>query len=134
MIKYNKLSNLGGVILDLQESGQMYLETILILSKKINHVRSLDVAEYMNFSKPSVSRAVGLLKNGGFITSDKDGYLYLTEIGKEIAEQIFERHNILTDYLVSIGVSRETASQDACKMEHHISQETFEAIKNQIKK
>ncbi|MBR6509238.1 MAG: metal-dependent transcriptional regulator [Clostridia bacterium] len=120
--------------MDLQESGQMYLETILILSRKTNNVRSLDVAEYMNFSKPSVSRAVGLLKNGGFITSDKDGFLYLTEIGKEVAEQIFERHNILTDYLVSIGVNREIASQDACKMEHHISQETFEAIKKQINK
>ena len=119
--------------MDLQESGQMYLETILVLSKKSGNVRSLDVAEYMGFSKPSVSRAVGLLKSGGFITVDNDGFLHLTAIGEKIAVNIYERHNILTVYLESIGVDRETASQDACKMEHHISQTTFEAIKRQIK-
>lgn len=118
----------------LQESGQMYLETILVLSKEIGTVRSLDVAEYMGFSKPSVSRAVGLLKKGGFITVDKDGFLHLTPIGEEMAQEILERHNILTKYLVSIGVDEETASQDACKMEHHISQTTFNAIKAQLLK
>ncbi len=118
----------------LQESGQMYLESILVLSKKIGNVRSLDVAEYMGFSKPSVSRAVGLLKKGEFITVDKEGYLHLTPIGKEVAMDIYERHNILTDFLVNIGVDRETASQDACKMEHDISPKTFEAFKKQLNK
>ncbi len=118
----------------LQESGQMYLESILVLSKKIGNVRSLDVAEYMGFSKPSVSRAVGLLKKGEFITVDKEGFLHLTPAGFEVAMDIYERHNILTDFLVSIGVDRETASQDACKMEHDISSATFEAFKNQLNK
>lgn len=120
--------------MQLQESGQMYLETILILSKQKGHVRSLDVAEYMGFSKPSVSRAVGLLIKGGFLAMDKDGFLSLTASGKVAAETIYERHTILTDYLISIGVDIETASKDACKMEHHISQATFEAIKHQLKK
>lgn len=118
----------------LQESGQMYLESILVLSKKIGNVRSLDVAEYMGFSKPSVSRAVGLLKKGEFITVDKDGFLHLTPIGEEVAKDIYERHNILTEFLVKIGVDRETAAQDACKMEHDISQATIEAFKNQLLK
>ena len=118
--------------MNLHESGQMYLETILVLSNKIVHVRSLDVAEYMGFSKPSVSRAVGLLKNGGFLTVDEKGYLYLTDVGKELAKKIYERHNILTAYLQSIGVDADTAAQDACKMEHYISQETFEAMKRQL--
>ena len=108
----------------------MYLETILVLSKKLGKVRSLDVAEYMGFSKPSVSRAVGLLKNGLYITVDKDGFLELTSAGLELAEKIYERHNLLTEFLCSLGVDRETASHDACKMEHHISDETFNAIKN----
>ena len=113
----------------LQESGEMYLETIYILSKKNSHVRSIDVVEYMNFSKPSVSRAIGLLKNGGYVTVDRDGYLSLTDVGIEIAKKIYERHNILTSYLISLGVSEETASADACKIEHVISDESFEAIK-----
>lgn len=116
----------------LQESGEMYLETIFVLSKKIGQVRSLDVAEHMGFSKPSVSRAVGLLKKGEYITVDKDGFLSLTPIGQEIAENIYERHTILTQYLVNLGVNPDTASQDACKMEHVLSSETFEAIKKQI--
>lgn len=116
----------------MQESGEMYLETIYLLSKKTNNVRSLDVAEHMGFSKPSVSRAVGLLKKGEYITVDNDGFLKLTPEGLEIAEKIYERHTILTKYLVSIGVSPEVASKDACKMEHVISAETFEAIKNKI--
>jgi len=119
-------------VLNLQESGEMYLETIFVLSKKIGNVRSLDVAEYMNFSKPSVSRAVGLLKKGEFLTTTKEGFLLLTPIGLEIAQKIYERHTIITDYLVKIGVDRDTALQDACKMEHHISEETFNAFKKQL--
>ena len=89
----------------------------------------MDVAEYMGFSKPSVSSAVGLLKNGGFLTADKDGFLELTNLGKEFAQKIYDRHTIITKYLISIGVDEKTASQDACKMEHHISEETFNAMK-----
>lgn len=117
----------------LQESGEMYLETILVLSKN-GLVRSLDVAEYMGFSKPSVSRAVGLLKNGGYITVDKNGHIFLTDIGREMAEKIYERHNILTAFLVSIGVDADTASEDACKIEHNISDKSLEAIKKHIGK
>ncbi len=113
----------------LQESGEMYLETILILSEKNKLVRSIDVCEYMGFSKPSVSRAIGLLRTGGYVNMDKDGYLTLTEAGKEVAHKMYERHKLLTDLLVSIGVSREVASDDACRMEHHISDESFAAIK-----
>lgn len=118
----------------LQESGEMYLETVYLLHKKTGNVRSLDVAEYMGFSKPSVSRAVGLLKKGDFLTVDKDGFLHLTPAGEEVAMKIYERHIILTDYLISIGVDPETASKDACKMEHHISEVTFEALKRLAKK
>ncbi len=113
----------------LQESGEMYLETILILSRKKSDVRSIDVGEYMGFSKPSVSRAVGLLKEGGYITVDKDGFLTLTDAGREIAEKIYERHTMLTEFLERIGVSPETAAHDACKIEHVISDESFEAMK-----
>ena len=118
--------------MNLQESGQMYLETILILSKKIGRVRSIDVVEYMGFSKPSVSRAVRTLKNGGYITIDDDGYLYLTDDGRTLAENIYERHNILTELLVSLGVDSVIASEDACKIEHCISPESFEALKNRL--
>jgi Mn-dependent DtxR family transcriptional regulator len=113
----------------LQESGQMYLETILVLTNKNGTVRSLDVAEYMGFSKPSVSRAVSLLKNGGYITVSVEGYLILTDIGRELAEKIYDRHKQLTDFLVSLGVDPEIASKDACKMEHSISDESLAAIK-----
>lgn len=115
--------------MNLQESGEMYLETILILSKKMSNVRAIDVGEYMGYSKPSVSRALGLLKEGGYVTSDKDGYLALTEIGTETAEKILERHKTITEYLVKLGVSPDTASNDACKIEHVISDESLEAIK-----
>lgn len=114
--------------MQLQESGEMYLETILILSQQSLAVRSIDVAEYMGFSKPSVSRAIGLLKTGGYLTVDKKGFLLLTESGKEVASTIYERHKVLTDYLVNIGVDAAVASKDACKMEHVISAETFEAL------
>ncbi len=113
----------------LQESGEMYLETIFLLTKKNKNVRSIDIAEEMGFSKPSVSRAVGLLKGGGYITVDKDGYLSLTEVGFEVAEKMYERHKLLSDLFVSLGVDEETASDDACKIEHHISDTTFFAIK-----
>ena len=116
----------------LQESGEMYLETIYVLSKKGGSVRSLDVAEYMGFSKPSVSRAVGLLKSGDYITMDKDGSLSLTESGFEVAHKIYERHTLLTDFLTRIGVSAETAANDACRIEHDISDETFLAIKRHV--
>ncbi len=118
----------------IQESGEMYLETILILSKQQQHVRSIDVGEYMGFSKPSVSRAVGLLKTGGYISVDDDGYLTLTELGLELATKIYERHNILTSFLTSIGVDKDTAAQDACRIEHVLSDESLEAIKKYISK
>ena len=113
----------------LQESGEMYLETILILSQKKPSVRSVDVGEYMGFSKPSVSRAVGLLRQGGFLVMRPDGELILTDLGREVAEKIYERHTVLTEMLVRLGVSRQTAAEDACKMEHDLSDETFDAIK-----
>lgn len=113
----------------LQESGEMYLETILILSKKSQNVRSVDVGEYMGYSKPSVSRAVGLLKSGGFLTVSGDGSLVLTDIGREVAENIYEKHTTLTKLLISLGVDETTAAEDACKIEHVISDTSFEAIK-----
>ena len=118
----------------IQESGEMYLETILVLTKKNQFVRAIDVGEYMGYSKPSVSRAIGLLKNGGYVTSDREGHLSLTEEGRELAEKIYARHNILSRFLESIGVSKETASEDACKMEHVISDESIEAIEKFINK
>lgn len=116
----------------IQESGEMYLETILILSEKLDYVRAIDVGEYMGYSKPSVSRAVGLLKNGGFISVDGNGHITLTELGKQHASKIYERHTILTDVLAKIGVDRETAAADACRIEHVISDEAFGAIKKFI--
>lgn len=114
----------------LQESGEMYLETILILSQKMNAVRAIDVGEYMGFSKPSVSRALGLLKGGGYVQADEHGHLTLTRLGREVAERMYERHRILTECLVKLGVNEETATADACKIEHDISEESFDAIKN----
>ena len=113
----------------LQESGEMYLETIYILSKTLPFVRSVDVSEHLGYSKPSVSRAVGLLKNGGFINVGENGELILTDLGREIADNMFDRHTILSKCLTSLGVSAETAAEDACKIEHVISEESFEAIK-----
>ena len=117
----------------LQESGEMYLETIYILSMRSGAVRSLDVAEYMNFSKPSVSRAVALLKGVGYITVDADGFIVLTNAGRAVAEKIYERHTLLSSFLVRLGVDEKTAAEDACKMEHVISDESFAAIKNHVK-
>lgn len=113
----------------LQESGEMYLETIYVLSKKSKDVHSVDVGEYMGYSKPSVSRAIGLLKEGGFVLMGKDGALTLTDEGLAVAKKIYERHTLLTAFLVRLGVEEETASEDACKMEHDISDTTFKAIK-----
>ena len=117
----------------LQESGEMYLETIYILSQKNKCVRSVDVGEYMGFSKPSVSRAMGLLKSGGYVICDEQGFLHLTESGKETASKIYERHTTLTDFLIKLGVNEKTAAQDACKIEHDISDETFNALKRHAK-
>ena len=113
----------------LQESGEMYLETILVLTRERANVRSIDVVEYMGFSKPSVSRAIGLLKSGGYVTVDGDGYLSLTDAGLDVATKIYERHNAITKLLISLGVDEEVASADACKMEHNISDESLDAIK-----
>ena len=117
----------------LQESGEMYLETIYILSKKSNNVHSIDVGEYMGYSKPSVSRAVGILKKGGFLNMEADGTLSLTEAGLEVAERIYERHTLLTKVLTLLGVDSDTAVCDACKIEHDISDESFFAIKRYMK-
>ena len=118
----------------IQESGEMYLETILILSQKSPYVRSIDVGEYMGFSKPSVSHAMGLLRGGGYVNMDANGYLTLTEAGAELAGKIYERHRILTKILVLLGVNEETAAEDACKMEHDISDESFAALKQHVEK
>ena len=117
----------------LKESGEMYLETILILSKSESPVRSVDIGEYMGFSKPSVSRAVGLLKTEGYVSVDKNGYISLTEKGLDIALKIYSRHTLITDMLVNIGVPQDIAAADACKIEHDISDQTFEAIKSYLK-
>lgn len=115
--------------MSVHESGEMYLEAILVLSKQNGYVRSIDVSEYLGYSKPSVSRAMGILRNGGYITVDKDGAITLTESGSEIAEKIYERHTVLSKLLMRLGVSEETAVADACKLEHAISDESFQAIK-----
>ncbi|MBR4461457.1 MAG: metal-dependent transcriptional regulator [Erysipelotrichaceae bacterium] len=113
----------------IQESAEMYLETILVLSKKIENVRSIDICKQMNYSKPSISRAMKNLKNEDYINIDENGYIELTEKGLKIASKIYERHKILTDYFIGLGVSEKTAEDDACKIEHVISDETFNIIK-----
>ena len=119
--------------MSLHESAEMYLETIYSLSKVNSTVRSIDVAEALGYSRPSVSRAVGLLKNDGYLTMDKDGFLTLTEKGTEAAEKIYERHTILTAALIALGVDKETAAEDACKIEHDISDRSFDVIKKHMK-
>ncbi len=116
----------------LQESGEMYLESIYVLLKENEHVRSIDLAEHMGFSKPSVSRAVGILKSGGFLSVDENGHLILTDIGLTAAKKIYERHKIITDLLIRLGVDSETAAADACKIEHVISDASFEAVKRHM--
>jgi Mn-dependent DtxR family transcriptional regulator len=116
----------------LQESGEMYLESIYVLSKELKAVRSIDISEYMGYSKPSVSRAVSLLKNGGYIVMDEENFISLTETGLEIAEKIYNRHTLLTKLLVRLGVPEKIAAEDACKMEHTISDESFDAIRRHV--
>lgn len=118
----------------IQESGEMYLETILILSQRRGSVRSVDISEEMGYSKPSVSRAMGLLRNGGYILVEKDGGILLTEQGRALAEKIYERHQILTLALKALGVDEKTAAEDACKIEHVISDESFRAIKEHLQR
>ena len=118
----------------IQESGEMYLETILRLSQTSGHVRAIDVGEEMGYSKPSVSRAMSILKQGGYIVIEADGSIILTDAGREIAEKIYARHTLITNFLISIGVDKETATEDACKMEHGISDASFEAIQKLVKK
>ncbi len=118
--------------MNLQESGEMYLESIFVLSRSMEHVRAIDICEYLGYSKPSVSRALGLLRDGGYVVADKNGYLTLTAAGREVAEKIYERHTSLCKFLELIGVSHDTASADACKIEHVISDESFEALKKYV--
>lgn len=113
----------------IQESGEMYLETIHVLSQKKGAVRSIDICEYMGYSKPSVSRAMGILKNAGYIEVDAHGYITLTAEGLSLAEKMYSRHTLLTNLLVKLGVDPDVAAEDACKIEHHISEESFDAIK-----
>ena len=127
------IASKGVPVMQLYESGEMYLETIYILSRQSSAVRSIDVGEYMGFSKPSVSRAVGLLREAGLITMDKSGYLRLTATGEEKAKRIYERHTVLTEMFIRLGVDAKTASDDACRIEHYISDKTFDAIKAHMK-
>lgn len=120
--------------MQLQESGEMYLETILVLSKKHNMVRSVDIAQELNISKPAVSRFLPKLKDEHYVIVDADGYIALTEKGRMIAEKIYERHTVITQALVFLGVDKEIAAIDACKIEHDISDETFEMIKKHMHK
>ena len=118
----------------IQESAENYLEAIHVLMQKNGQVRSIDVAHYTGFSKPSISRAVGLLRDNGYVSIDQNGLLSLTEAGLKIAETIYERHTVLTDLLTKLGVSPETAAEDACRIEHVISAETFEKLKEHVRK
>ena len=119
--------------MSIHESAEMYLETIYTLSQSSTAVRSIDVAEALGYSRPSVSRAVGLLKNDGHLRMEKDGFLTLTESGLQIAKQIYERHTVLTAALLALGVDKEAAAEDACKIEHVISDKSFDAIKAHMK-
>ena len=116
----------------LHESAEMYLETIYVLTRQSANVRSIDIAEHMSYSKPSISRAVGLLKQGGYVVVDPDGFITLTDEGLAVAKQIFERHTVVSQLLIRLGVSEQTAAEDACKIEHVISDETFLAVKKYL--
>ena len=118
----------------LQESGEMYLETIYMLSQESTSVRAIDIGEQLGYSKPSVSRALGILKDEGLIKKDSDGYIKLTEAGEILAKRIYERHTVLSDLFMGLGVDEKTATDDACRIEHYISDTTFEAIKKHIEK
>ncbi|MCD8050487.1 MAG: metal-dependent transcriptional regulator [Clostridiales bacterium] len=119
--------------MQIHESAENYLETILMIQKEKGYVRSIDVAHHLNFSKPSVSRAMTLLKTNGYITMDPDGHLHLTETGQEIAERIYERHCLLSQWLTELGVDPQIAAEDACRIEHDISEVTFEKLKEHIR-
>ena len=114
----------------IQESGEMYLEAIYVLSKKLGNVRAIDISQHLGYSKPSVSRAVGILKSGGYITVDESSHIHLTEEGTAVANKIYERHDVLSKMLISLGVPEEIATEDACRLEHAISDESFAAIKS----
>ena len=118
----------------LQESGEMYLETIYVLSQRSDTVRGIDIGEEMGYSKPSVSRALGLLKDEGLIRKNDDGYIKLTKAGEILAKQIYERHTVLTKLFIDLGVDEKTATEDACRIEHYISDTTFDAIKKHLQK
>ena len=120
--------------MELHESGQMYLEAIYVLSQEKDKVRSIDVGAYLGYTKPSVSRAIGILKSGEYISVDDEGYISLTDAGKAIAEQLYERHTVLTKLLMTLGIEEETAVEDACRIEHVISDESFDAIKKYFEK
>ncbi len=120
--------------MSIRESGEMYLESIYVLLNKSNRVRSIDVAQYTGYKKSSVSRAMSLLRENGYILTDADGYITLTDKGKELSRKTYERHEFLTKYFVSLGVDEETASQDACRIEHVISDESFDAMKKAYEK
>lgn len=120
--------------MDLHESGEMYLETILMLKNKNEYVRSIDIAHEMNFSKPSVSRAIKILKESQLITVDQKGYIDFTDKGRQIAEKVCNRHTTLTDFLVTLGVSQKQAEDDACRLEHIISEESYQCIRQFLKK
>ena len=119
--------------MELHESGQMYLETIHVLLQKNEQVRAIDVSEYLGYSKPSVSRALGILKQRGYMTVENDGFLRLTEEGRALAEKLYERHTVLSRLLVSLGVDEETATEDACRIEHVISDRSFDAIQRYLR-
>ena len=121
---------LRGDAVQIQESGEMYLEAIYVLKKKLGSVHAIDISQHLGYSKPSVSRAMGILKSGGFITVDEENHIHLTEEGRTVAEKIYERHDILSKMLISLGVPEKTAIEDACRLEHAISDESFAAIKN----
>ena len=117
----------------LMESGEMYLETIYVLSQRSSAVRGIDIGEELGYSKPSVSRALGVLKDEGLVKKDEDGFIKLTEAGEILAKRIYERHSVLTKLLIGLGVDEKTAAEDACRVEHYISDTTFEAIKAHMK-
>ncbi len=117
----------------IRESGEMYLETIYVLSQKATNVRGIDVGAQMGFSKPSVSRAIGILKKDGLVMTDGNGFIKLTAAGEKRAKIIYERHMLLSQLLMNIGVDEETATEDACRIEHYISEKTFDAIKRHVK-
>lgn len=118
--------------MSLNESGEMYLETIHVLSKKLSAVRSIDIANFMHYSKPSVSRAMGILKKENYISIDSDGYITLTESGHQVADGIYEKHTVLRDALMALGIDEDTATEDACRIEHIISEESFLKIKKHL--